>query len=516
MGVKIHILLLILIVPLGISAQERVNLKNSDILKGKTSTSGERYNELRGNVHLTQGDTRIFCNSANFYRASNRFEAFGNVRIYDGDSVIITSEKAFYDGKSDLLQLREKVVFRRLGEMTVYTDNLDYNETTRNAKYFKGGRLVDEGNDLKSERGYLDNINGLASFKGDVVVNNEGSILESDTLQYDLNSKVIYFLAQTKLVDNEGNISNYKSGKYNTITKTSTLRGGRIQSGSYYLEADTIFLDELKKIYHANGQVYMKSDSDNVVITGEKAVYNKDSGLTKVFENAVMRKPTEEGDTLYIAADTLMSLDTGEEKDKRLLAYRNVRIFKEDIQGKADSLAYINNDSIIYFYRDPVLWASGSQISADTLGLKLVNNQLEQLQMFTHGFIISQDTIKNFNQIKGRHITTYFSNNDIVRIEVKGNAESLYHVLKDDQSGIQGVNKITSSNIRILFSENEVNKIKTYVDVDSYFIPPHELKPDQKQLQDFKWRENERPLLPDVLEKVSVLDSENVPNVKIN
>lgn len=507
MAIKIHILFIFLALPLLSQAQQKVELKKTDNLSRQTDAEGNQYNKLVGNVYFIQGNTRIYCDAANFYSKNNLLEAFGNVRIYDGDSVVITSKNATYNGETKFVMFRKDVIFKRIGQMTVYTDFLDYNRETSYAKYFNGGRLVDEGNELRSRRGYFDQIKGLASFKGNVKVDNEGSKLESDTLQYNLTTKEIYFLAQTKVIDSDGNISNYKSGKYNTITKQSILRGGRIQSGSFYLEADNIFMDDITKMYNADGMVYMKSDSDNVVITGGRAIYNKETGYTKIFENAIMRKPTDEGDTLYLAADTLVSIESEHPELERMLAYKNVRIYKSDLQGRADSLVYTNYDSTIHLYNLPVLWASGSQISADTVGLKLINNQIDKLEMYSNGFIITQDTIKNFNQLKGRHITTFFKGNAINRIDVLGNAESLFHILNDDNTGIQGINKVTCSKIKVFFKDQQVERINQYVDIDSYFIPPHELKPEQKRLQNFSWRDEDRPILQDIFYKPPKLET---------
>jgi len=40
----------------------------------------------------------------------------------------------------------------------------------------------------------------------------------------------------------------------------------------------------------------------------------------------------------FFQADTLVSIDNKDLKKRRLLAYHNVKIFKTDMQGKADRL----------------------------------------------------------------------------------------------------------------------------------------------------------------------------------
>ncbi len=61
--------------------------------------------------------------------------------------------------------------------------------------------------------------------------------------------------------------------------------------------------------------------------------------MAKVFGDPLLKKPLGQ-DTLYLRADTLISLDDSLEANKRLLAFHNVQIYKSDLQGKADSLVY--------------------------------------------------------------------------------------------------------------------------------------------------------------------------------
>src|SRR5688572_18014816 len=78
-------------------AQKRVKLKHADKLK-RGSRGSERFERLLGNVVLTQSKTTIYCDSAHFFKSNNMVEAFGHVRITEGDSVTVTALKLMYDG----------------------------------------------------------------------------------------------------------------------------------------------------------------------------------------------------------------------------------------------------------------------------------------------------------------------------------------------------------------------------------------------------------------------------------
>ncbi len=57
---------------------------------------------LNGQVHFTHQGARLYCDSAYFYEASNSFEAFGHVRMYQGDTMSLTSDYAYYDGNEQM------------------------------------------------------------------------------------------------------------------------------------------------------------------------------------------------------------------------------------------------------------------------------------------------------------------------------------------------------------------------------------------------------------------------------
>src|SRR5690606_41411399 len=109
------------------------------------------------------------------------------------------------------------------------------------------------------------------------------------------------------------------------------------------------------------------------------------------------------------------------------------------------------------------------------------------------GFVVSQDTLGRFNQIKGRDMTAEFKDGNIRQVIVRGNGESLYFVFDEDDLTFTGINRIICSNILIRFREGKVHDLNFYVQPDASFVPPHELTEDMKTLKGFSWREDIRP-----------------------
>lgn len=488
-------------------AQRKVKLKNAETLKGSMQ-NGVRVDWVVGKVVFEQQQTTIYCDSAIFDRAKNSVEAYGHVKITEGDSVTVTAARLTYDGNTKIAYLRKNVVFNKLQTATLYTDFLDYDRKRNMAKYFNSGKLVDSTNTLTSKKGYYDLKANLASFKTDVVGVNKENTMRSDTLQYHSRSKVIFFRAYTEVKDKEGRTGYYEHGFYDTKSKTSDLAQGDFETTNYKLKGTKLFLDDVRKFYRAAGNVVLTSKEENMHIYGDDGFYDKKNMISKVYGHAYVARVTEESDTLFISADTLVSIDSNDPARKRLLAYHNVRIFKSDLQGRSDSLAYHAKDSTIYFYGDPVLWTDDNQMTADSIRVLLVKKKINKIYMVSTAFVASEDSLKNFNQIKGRKMTAFFDDKNIRHVNVEGNGESIYFALQqmgeEDSTKVtivSGMNKIICSNMKINFKTGKIDNISFYVKPDASFIPPHELKKEETILRGFTWRANARPTRGTVVQR---------------
>jgi lipopolysaccharide export system protein LptA len=492
-------------------SQKKVKLKHADTMRGG-QRGKDRVDWVIGNVVFTQNQTTIYCDSAQIFRSKNMLDAFGRIRITEGDSVTVTAKSLSYDGNDKVAYLRKDVIFTKLGIATLYTDHLNYYRGRDLAQYFNGGKLVDSTNTLTSKKGYYNVKSNLASFKTDVVSSNKDYTLTSDTLQYNSKTKIVFFRDVTTIKDKDGQTAIYESGFYDTNKKTTDVNKGDIETPTYRMKGDRYFLDDLKKFYKAKFNVEMISKEENMIIYGDDGYYDKLKGISKVYGNAYVAKIADDGDTLFLAADTLVSIENKDPRKKRLLAYNHVKIFKSDLQGKADSLAYVQADSTIYFYKDPVLWNKENQMTGDSIRMLIVKKKIDRIYLTNNSFVVSQDSLSHFNQIKGRKMTAYFDGSVMSHVDVEGNGESIYFALDEkelvDTDSMKvtavysmGMNRIQCSNMKINFNEGKVNNITFYKMPDAKFIPPHEIKQPDTRLRGFVWRAKERPEKQDVVKQ---------------
>jgi len=495
----IHISLLVLLVSFQSFAQNGDKIEHREDKVMGRKLNGENVYILVGNVHFRQPKTIINCDSAIFYPNKNSLDGFGNVRIFDlVDSINITSKKLIYDGNERLAKIRENVIYRD-DSIVLYTEHLDYDMINRSAKYFNGGKVVDDENTLTSTNGFYDTEADVVTFTNNVKVKNPEYVLEAEDLVYNLVTNIAVINSPNTITKQDGTVLHAKQGsEFNINQSNYTFDLSRIESESYILYADRIFFDDLRKHHVATGHVKLLGKENDVIVEGEQAHYWQSRGITLVFGHPVMKKHAQ-GDTLYLTADTLRSIDSQIPQERRMLGYHHVKFFKTGLRGKCDSLSYHLSDSIIYFYDDPILWNEENQITADSINVTINNGLIDEMITKRNSFIISEDSIKNYNQLKGRDMASKFTDNKLVSVDVYGNGESNYFAMEDNSDQLMGMNTIVCSTMKIRLKNNRVNNISYYTNPTGKFIPVHELKKGEKFLKGFDWRIEERPELWQIL-----------------
>ena len=169
-----------------------------------------------------------------------------------------------------------------------------------------------------------------------------------------------------------------------------------------------------------------------------------------------------------------------------------MRFFRNDIQGKCDSLHYVMADSAVYMRTEPVIWAENSQMSGDSINIIIKERAIDSLLMRPNAFIIQQDSIKGYNQVKGKQITAYFKGNEIDHIFNEGNAETIYW-LRDDDTSLIGINFSQSAEMDIKMRNKQIYNIKSYNSIKETLYPEKQLKDNMEYLKGFLWKEDEKP-----------------------
>ncbi|CAN5270431.1 hypothetical protein BH09BAC4_BH09BAC4_38810 [soil metagenome] len=538
-------------------ASDKVELFHADSLV-VMNIPGQAVRKLYNNVRLRHKGVLMYCNLAIQNVTTNVIEAYGNVRLVQGDTINVQGDTMFYYGNNRQANLRGRVIMRDR-KMTLTTAQLDYDMLSGIAHYPVPGRIVDKENVLTSREGFYDTRSKLFTFRQNVKLVNPKGTLTADSLLYNSLTRIATFQGPTRIVNKDGVLTSIQ-GQYNTITGISNFqRRATVDTPKYRLTGDSLYYDNISELGIAKGNVIMVAKDRKAVITGDHVRYNGKAGISRVTGHAVAKSLANEttNDTLYMRADTLFSFDNKLTNTRRLLGQKNVFIYKSDLQSKCDSLIYDTADSTIYFYKKPIVWSQNKyQMEADSMKAFLKNNRINTMYLKTKSFVISLDTLNNFNQIKGRTITAYFTTKAVIsdtipakaskpkgskqtvamasaarsvsavatnaspqrvsdtkpgsttapvqeqtvldRVLVDGNGQSLYYAL-DEKNKMIGLNHVESSKMNIEFVDNKVGQIRFYGHPDSELIPPKEITDDAKELDGFRWRKEEKPTKNQVL-----------------
>jgi lipopolysaccharide export system protein LptA len=464
-----------------------LEILKADLLKGAVG-----FDRLLGNVEMKHQSSMIFCDSAHFFRAENRAQLFGRVRIEDiEDPITTTSAYAEYDGNTKVAKLRNKVQFTNQ-ETTLYTDYLDYNRETNVATYFNDGKVVDSTNVLTSERGVYEVSLERITFRQNVVLVNPDYTMKTNNLIYLTIPKTSETKGLTNIVSKEGYKLDAQEGSfYDTQKKQFRFFDGIVETEESRIKAQELFYDEAEAYYEGKEDVRVLNKERQVEVYGDNGKYWEERKYSLVHGNALVRKYFEK-DTLFLTADTLISQDSEADTAKYLLAFNSIQLTKTDLAGIADSLVYNYSDSSIRLFQDPVMWNQKSQISADSMVFYIVNEELDRVFMKDKAFAIMTDTLLNYNQMKGRQMTGYFLEGQMESLVIEGNGESLYFALEADTL-TQGVNKILSANIKLTFEEGAIRKANFGIRPDGKFTPIQKIDEKVSRLEGFSWRIEEKP-----------------------
>ena len=444
---------------------------------------------LNGDVCFRHDSSYMYCDSAYFFEQTNSLEAFSNVRMEQGDTLFVYGDYLFYDGNTQVAYLRENVRMEN-GQVTLFTDSLNYERIPNIGYYFEGGLIVDSLNQLSSFYGQYSPETKLAGFNDSVQVENPDFTLYSDTLHYDTESKVATILGPSVIVSDSGTIHTSR-GWYDTVNNTSLLLDqSQVESGEKILIGDSIFYNRDTGMGEVYGNMSLIDTAQHVTLQGEYGYYNEQTGYAFATDSARFLEYSQ-GDTLFLHADTLQMV-TVDSIYREIKAYYGVRFYRTDMQGVCDSMQFNTRDSVLYMYTEPVLWNEQYQLYGDTIAIYMNDSTIEYAHVIQFAFAAQHVDSSYYNQLKGNDLKAYFEGQAVHQIDVAGNAESIFYPLEKDGAKV-GMNETKSGFLTIWVKDNKLDKLKIWPSPVGTMTPIPDLKPDQKMLKDFYWFDYLRP-----------------------
>ena len=486
---KILFGILFLIVSLGSFAQGNpLYLEHAELLSfDKNSMDCQIFS---GNVQFRQDKMALFCDTAYFYDTENLMRAFGNVRIKQGD-LTIHSKRMVYDGNTGIARMRRNVRLIN-GDLTLETDSLDFDRDNDRGIYKHGGTLIDAQNTLTSVCGEFKMQENDNLFWDNVVLVNEEITLHTDTLRYDTNLKTMYFIAPTHIDYKDDTKIYTEDGFYNTETETTKLfKNSRVKkTDGKQLRGDTIFYNKSAGFGEVFHRAELLDTVQQTILRAHYVYYNENTEESLARDSALLMDYSS-ADTLFLHAKLMLTLpDSCFTIGK---AIGNVRFYHEDVQGRCDSLIYTSRDSIASMYSNPILWSDNNQISGDFIQIYTKDNKFDWMHIQQSAFAIEQIDTTCYNQLIGKELKAFTEEGQLKRIEVTGNAQTIYFPKDDEDGSLVGMNKAESSKITIYLKNRKMDWILMTPASKGVIYPMENLTAAQMYFPGFIWQEEVRP-----------------------
>lgn len=462
-----------------------------------------RYNQrinpdaqiLVGDVVFRHDSMYMYCDSALFYESSNSLDAYGNVRMHQGDTLHLYGDRLHYNGDEMLAKVRENVVMIDK-QMTLTTDSLNYDRTLNLGYYFNWGTVEDTLNVLTSEWGEYDTQTSEAIFNYEVKLTNPNFVLTSDTLHYNTKTQIATIVGPSNIDSDKNNIYSTLGRYYTAEEHAELLNRSVLTNEDKRLVGDSIYYDRNNGYGEAFNNVVMDDFAGKTRLTGDYTYYNELTDSAYATQRAVAIDYSQ-GDSLFIHGDTLRMLTRFPDTDsvfRVVQAFRKVRIYREDVQAVCDSMVFNSLDSCMTMFYDPVVWNGPQQVLGEVIRVYMNDSTVEWAHVENQALIVEQVDSVNFNQISGREIKAYFKDGGIDKSDVIGNVLVVYYYTEVGDSIAYGMNTTEASLLTAYMKDRQVDKLVITDQSNGVFYPITQIPPGKDKLSNFAWLHKLRPM----------------------
>lgn len=366
----------------GATAQS-LQLKRADKFTVVTST-GRSVTKLRGNVKLSSADGVFSCDSADWFRAENRFFAYSNVRFTGRTGTSVKARSLEYlNGESYF----SGGVTVRDGDQTLQTASLRYDTKAQRGIFSQRATVATADGNLTCRRG--DFSAGTYRFLGDVRWKGEKERMYSESVEY------------------------------RTAARSAYLPLG----GSMATEGDSVVFG-----------------SGTVVLSGRRSIQLGDGvrgwGATRRFASSEWSRWPDEDRTTWSGSAYLMDW----EKDSTELWADRLLITKDSVaargnavvrmpswSGRADRWLGQRRDSIYVLEGNPVIWSGSYQILAQTFHLSQ-QGPGDSLWAFNGVHLGTEaDSTGRCDQMAAEQLRARIRNQKMDLMDLETNAQALFY-----------------------------------------------------------------------------------------
>jgi len=461
----------------------------------------------------------------------------------DKDGQIIESLEGTYDSKAKQFAFNRNVNMFT-DSVFVKTSVLDYDSETSKAWFKSAIDFWKDGNMMSASSGWYDRGKQTFFFEGNVHSMTEEQESWSDSLFFYRDCNNVLLLGNAQVQDTTRKVSALADRIFyvDSLDKVTLQKRAAVavrteedkKVDTLYFGADTLIYYTMRRcdipeatVRDAEERVsemfvdpvteYRQKAAKAAADAAAEAVKNDPNrppvGAKKMAKDKGQEaepEPEGEPETETSSENEESAADEGEESaeadtlkvdpplDTTRIGFmegiHNVRIFRRDIQVRADSLRYNDLDSIARFYIDPVVWNEGNrQYSSDSLFTLVINGGVDRASLMSNAFIITKEDSLCFDQIKATEVMAYFdSTAALKRFDALGGASAFFYLQENEVYAT--LNKVESKMLSAVFSNGEIDRVFYFESPKNDAYPIAQLTMEDQRMRGFNWRDDIRPV----------------------
>ena len=510
------------------AAAGRIFLEHADVLHKQDRDS---FMVLSGTVHFSKGAMQMYCDSAHYYPTSESMDAFGNVRMQQGDTLFIYADELNYDGLREIAYLyadEGKDVRMINRNVRLNTPEFTYDMVDERGYYTNGGVLTDPQNRLVSVEGEYLPATKEANFYIDVhlhrIDGRDTLDIYSDTMYYDTRTRIAEFYSPTEIISGRGTIHTTE-GVYDTRNNQAQLfKHSTVHTDSTStLTGDTILYDRDRGYGEAFGNVDITDSARQTTLRGAYGYYNRLVDSAFVTGRALAMEYSR-GDTLYMHGryiKSILDIDTirttvtdtiappagspdtvqpqiikreivSTDSTHVFTTWPRVRFYRSDMQGLCDSMIFVQRDSTLHLHHHPVVWSDDRQIFGNRIILYLNDSTIDRALLPDFAFTAQHIEDDYYNQLTGKVMEAWFNNGELSRLDVSNSVEAIFYPEENDSTINKMVN-LQTANMRGWFEKRALIRMKTWPESNGRVTPLYLAKRSDLLLSKFQWYGTLRP-----------------------
>lgn len=518
---------------------DRFYLEKADILYADDRDTTDRQ-IVSGNVVFRRMGMTLSCDSAFYFPSTSSLEAFGHVKMLQGDSIRVDADYADYDGPTQMAQLMSYTQNvpvklqhtsksdRSHKELT--TEILNYDLVTQEASYVYGGKMTNRNlrtqqtDTLTSIVGTYNTGTKIAEVSENVYLRNRTSRMRTNRLIYHADTRVVDIVERASIASGSDSIltdgGRYDSSTGNALLSTRSLIAHRDSAGNLTtLEGDSIVYDNVTR----ESRAFMFSDRNkhprpmvitdtarHAVLIGGFGYYNDSSRFAYAEQYPLLKEYSNPDDTIFLRADRVELItrflgspqlqrdSTGAVADTIpgwegpehhiAKAYNRSRFFRNDIQGIADSITFVSLDSMLYLNRKPIVWNGNRLISGPEIIVHFNDSAPEWAKLPKKGLVAEAVEEGFYNQLRGGYLYARFRDKDLKHIDAHTDVQTIFLPMEKDSTYNKLVNA-QGDTLAVDLDQRKMQKVKLWArhgaDVNGQVTPLFTVTKQQYYLPDF-------------------------------